>query len=53
MNTQTTHCAHEACNCEIEAPMSGEDFCSDYCRDAALTEDQDTCGCGHPPCDEP
>lgn len=54
MSELTTHCSHAICNCEVTASTEADDaFCSEYCRDAALTEDQDVCGCGHPPCDEP
>lgn len=54
MSRYTIECGHAVCNCEVTAPAAGgEDYCSDYCRDAQLTEDQDVCGCGHPPCDEP
>ncbi|HXP93109.1 MAG TPA: hypothetical protein VN905_06525 [Candidatus Binatia bacterium] len=53
MSEMTVECAHAICNCEVTAPMTGEAYCSDYCQDAALTDDQDFCACGHPPCDEP
>lgn len=53
MSEHQIECGHAICNCIVRAGMDGEAYCSDYCRDAQLTEDQDYCACGHPPCDEP
>ncbi len=54
MRELTVACDHDLCNCTIRAQVGGEAYCSDFCRDAESGGIEDeTCSCGHPPCDEP
>ena len=39
-------CAHVSCHCQVQG---GEDYCSEYCRDAEGVAVV-TCRCGHEPC---
>ena len=45
---ESTKCQHERCNCTVAA---GQEYCSEYCHDAA---DEDVveleCDCKHPAC---
>ena len=42
-------CAHEGCNCQVEAHGQYGKYCSEHCKDAkGMTELR--CGCPHPAC---
>lgn len=55
MQERGIECNHDLCVCLVTGPVeSGEAYCSEYC--ASAEEDgveSESCGCGHPPCDEP
>lgn len=40
-------CAHIPCTCLV---ASGEEYCSDFCRDAGSEEVEIACECGHASC---
>lgn len=44
----TEPCAHPGCGCKV---ASGQQFCSDDCREQGKQRDADTdCSCGHSDC---
>ena len=49
----TGPCSNEVCNCEVSSMVGGEGYCSDSCREAADSEEQQMCACAHSPCDVP
>jgi hypothetical protein len=56
MSTEQTLCSNPICECTVTATLDGLDafeaYCSDYCKAADTTNEDDTiCACGHPPCD--
>ena len=60
MPSEKIACAHEPCECFVEAqiaPETGgepaEAYCSGYCSGNATQEEEENCACGHPPCDSP
>ena len=55
MQERGIECNYEPCVCLVAgSAVSGEAYCSDFCQDAEESgREAETCGCGHPPCDEP
>ncbi|MGN2244989.1 hypothetical protein ACFWZU_15950 [Frateuria sp. GZRR33] len=49
MSENETRCGHAACDCTVR---SGEQYCSDFCREAASTDRAEGpfCECGHAAC---
>jgi len=49
MPDNETRCGHAACQCTVS---SGEQYCSDFCREAAGTDrvEGPFCECGHAAC---
>ena len=51
---ESIECAHNLCNCMLNAQMQVEEYCSAACKDAVESGiESETCPCGHPPCDVP
>jgi len=47
--TESTKCAHPACNCLVEKNAEFGKYCSEHCKEAGdYTELR--CDCQHPPC---
>ena len=44
---EQTTCAHIPCTCVVDP---GEEYCSDFCRDAGSEEVEIACECGHATC---
>jgi len=38
---------------DSESGEAADAFCSDYCRSADESEEEEMCACGHPACDSP
>lgn len=55
MQERGIECNYDPCVCTVIGPVvSGEAYCSDFCREAMEDgREADVCACGHPPCDEP
>ncbi len=54
MNLETIECGHAKCSCHVVAQAGENAFCSDYCRASEQAEEEEeSCACGHPPCDVP
>jgi hypothetical protein len=49
MSESQNLCGHEGCQCTVSG---GEQYCSEYCREATATERAETpfCECGHAAC---
>jgi hypothetical protein len=54
MSTMTQPCEYEKCNCMVTGGTSGAAYCSDICEELDDVEEEmeETCSCGHPPCDD-
>ena len=53
MSTFTQPCEYRECNCTVTGGVEGAAYCSAECeqRDSTDEEMEETCICGHPPCD--
>ena len=53
-NTMTKPCEYALCNCVVTGFTEGASYCSEICRerDGEDEENEVSCECSHPPCDE-